>query len=436
MLDHARGQLKIDPQEGEGKSIATPRGRDDSIHQWYQIIMGFDWELVDHVIDLFAITPDHLVLDPFCGSGTTLVQCKKRGISSVGIDANPVCTFATRVKTSWHLEPDELRKYLRRTVSTADLLAQQYKSGSDLTLKYLIDSGMIERGWLSFHKAKKVIDLRSAIELLNLKPSVKKFFNLALISAVIDHIADIKFGPELYCLSSPKRAQVKKSFVDTAERMIDDIEEARSSGIRGAPANIITGDSRDHGVLRRAVPKGADFVITSPPYPAEHDYTRNTRLELVLLGHVQDKSDLRPLKRKMVRCHTKGIYKDDTDARYAARYPKVQRIAKRLDKRAEDYTDGFSKLYGRMVREYFGGMICHLRSAMKVLRPGGRCAYVIRDQQSLLGVYIDTPKILAAIAQSRSQGFKLQEVIEWKKSRGSTGVRTLIEKIVILRKSD
>jgi tRNA G10 N-methylase Trm11 len=63
----------------------------DAIHQWYQIIMGFDWKLVRFLIDRLEIGENHLVLDPFCGAGTTLVQCKKQGIRSVGIDANPVC---------------------------------------------------------------------------------------------------------------------------------------------------------------------------------------------------------------------------------------------------------------------------------------------------------------------------------------------------------
>jgi hypothetical protein len=87
-----------------------------------------------------------------------------------------------------------------------------------------------------------------------------------------------------------------------------------------------------------------------------------------------------------------------------------------------------------MVREYFGGMIFHLRNIHKALKPGGRCAYVIRDQQSLLGLYIDTPKVFEEVATSRAQGFELESMIEWKQSRGSTGERTLSEKIVVLRK--
>jgi hypothetical protein len=88
-----------------------------------------------------------------------------------------------------------------------------------------------------------------------------------------------------------------------------------------------------------------------------------------------------------------------------------------------------------MVQEYFGGMICHLRQMHDMLKPGARCAYVIRDQQSLLGLYIDTPGIFAELATASAQGFKLDDVVEWKRSKGSTGKRVLSEKIVILRKA-
>src|SRR5262245_54839703 len=94
----------------------------DAVHQWYQIIMGFDWKLVQHIIERLEIGPEHLVLDPFCGAGTTLVQCKKQGIRSVGIDANPVCTLASQVKTSWHLHPDRLRDLLADIVEQAEAI--------------------------------------------------------------------------------------------------------------------------------------------------------------------------------------------------------------------------------------------------------------------------------------------------------------------------
>lgn len=408
--------------------------QDDSVHQWYRIIMGFDWKLVQSVIDRLEVGPQHLVLDPFCGAGTTLVQCKKNGIRSVGIDANPVCTLASKVKTSWHLNSKELTELLDRIVDRA---ANEDESGDpedDLALEYLKSSGMIERGWLSLHKAKAILGIRAAIDAITMKPAQRSFFKLALVSALVGRIADIKFGPEVYCLSEPRRTAVVPSFRRLASTMIEDIENNRELSRRHIGSDVVLGDSRQAGLLKRVAPTGVDFVITSPPYPAEHDYTRNTRLELVVLQYVLSVADLRQLKRRMLRCHTKGIYKGDSDAHFAAKYPVVRRVAESLDHKAKTRTDGFSRLYGTMVREYFGGMISHLRGTMQTLRPGGRCAYVVRDQKSLLGEYIDTPGILVHIATSRAQGFRLDEVIEWKKSKGTTGTRVLREKILVFSK--
>jgi len=407
----------------------------DTIHQWYQIIMGFDWKLVNFLIEHLQIGSHHLVLDPFCGAGTTLVQCKKQGIQSVGIDANPVCTLASRVKTTWNLRPNRLHAILDDVLDEFESIQQSDEVCGDAALAYLRESGMIERGWLSLHKARKVLALNAAIETVQMSGAERRFFHLGLMSAVVDRIADIKFGPEVYCLKQPKRLHVIPHFTECITTMIDDIENVRRAEGMHAQTEVHLGDSRRSDVLKQARAKAADFLITSPPYPAEHDYTRSTRLELIMLGHVRARKDLRPLKQRMVRCHTKGIYKSDCEARYASRYKAVKEIARKLNWRARGHTDGFSKLYGRMVQEYFGGMVCHLRQMHAMLKPNAKCAYVIRDQQSLLGLYIDTPAIFAELATAPAQGFKLDDLIEWKRSKGSTGTRVLSEKIVILRKA-
>jgi hypothetical protein len=396
--------------------------------------MGFDWKIADFILDRLGVQPGQTVLDPFCGAGTTLVQSKKLGINSIGVDVNPVCLLASQVKTTWTLNPSVLSRTLERIIEYAVEIELEPSLNADPALHYLVDSGMIQRGWISFYKAKKIMALQQAIRRASTSIEHRKFFSLALVSAVVQRIADIRFGPEVYCLSEPKRSRVTASFRAIAEIMIMDLENVRATKTKPAFVRTILGDSRQRSILKTATLHGADFLCTSPPYPNEHDYTRCTRLELAILGHVRDKTELRELKRQMLRCNTKGIYKSDSDAQYSARHQSVQRIATELDKRAQNYSDGFSRLYGRMVREYFGGMVCHFRSVANAIPPGARCAYVVRDAQALLGVYIDTPGILAEIATSKEQGFQLEETIEWKRVKGTMGIRVLSEKILILRK--
>jgi len=73
---------------------------DRAAHDWYRFVLSFPPHLVRQYLERFGLDQRHTVLDPFSGTGTTLVECKKRGIPSIGIDAHPMACFASRVKTS------------------------------------------------------------------------------------------------------------------------------------------------------------------------------------------------------------------------------------------------------------------------------------------------------------------------------------------------
>ena len=64
--------------------------RDKAIHDWYRFVLSFPPHLVREYISKFNIKPDQCILDPFAGTGTTIVEAKKQGICAVGIEANPV----------------------------------------------------------------------------------------------------------------------------------------------------------------------------------------------------------------------------------------------------------------------------------------------------------------------------------------------------------
>src|SRR5437016_5964802 len=74
---------------------------DRSIHQWFRFVLSFPPHLVRDYLERFRIGPTQIVLDPFCGTGTTVVECKKLGIPSFGTEANPMAHFAAQVKVNW-----------------------------------------------------------------------------------------------------------------------------------------------------------------------------------------------------------------------------------------------------------------------------------------------------------------------------------------------
>src|SRR5262249_20726448 len=99
---------------------------DRPVHGWYRFVLSFPPHLVREYLRRFDIGDGDRVLDPFCGTGTVLVECKKRGIASVGIEANPLPAFAAAVKVDWRPDPDGLVQHAERVAAavSAELAAQ------------------------------------------------------------------------------------------------------------------------------------------------------------------------------------------------------------------------------------------------------------------------------------------------------------------------
>jgi len=91
------------------------RAEDRLAHDWYRFVLSFPPHLIRNYAERFGLTSGATVLDPFCGTGTTLVECKKLGINSSGIERNPMAWFASRVKLDWKVDPDGLMKHAMDT---------------------------------------------------------------------------------------------------------------------------------------------------------------------------------------------------------------------------------------------------------------------------------------------------------------------------------
>jgi len=72
-------------------------------------VLSFPPHLVREYLERFR--PSHQVLDPFCGIGTTLVECGKLGVPAAGVQANPVACLASRAKTDWSPDSTELLEH-------------------------------------------------------------------------------------------------------------------------------------------------------------------------------------------------------------------------------------------------------------------------------------------------------------------------------------
>lgn len=417
---------KIDPQ-------------DKAFHEWYRFVLSFPPHLVRDYLRDFGLTNQHTVLDPFCGTGTTLVESKLCGIPSVGIEANPFAHFASSVKLDWHIDPEILLERSQHVAKTTLEILREH--GIDDLMPFTGDSSTLPLQRLSDDENQLLLtDSISPVPLhksLILLEQLKEYREeeiyrhqlLALAKALVFQISNLHFGPEIGVSKAKLDTPVVSAWLTEIEKMANDLRQRPST--TNIKSEVHLADSRQIDTLLK--PDTIDAVITSPPYPNEKDYTRTTRLESVLLGFVSNKTELRGLKKTLMRSNTRNVYKGDDDDQWVSEYPEIQRIAETIEQRRIELgkTSGFEKLYGKVTRLYFGGMARHLASLRPILRPGAQLAYVVGDQTSYLQVMIRTGQLLAEIAQTL--GYELVRIDLFRTRLATATKEQLREEVVILR---
>ena len=416
-------------------------------HKWYRFVLSFPPHLVRTYLQQFGVRRGQRVLDPFCGTGTTLVECKKLGIGSVGIEANPMAHFSSEVKLDWRPDPDGLSEHAQSIADKA--LAELRADGLDDEDVPFFANGektgeprrdsMLRRlpsdsQKLLLSDSISPLPLHKTLILLDWirKRTDERYHRhelLALAKALVCSISNLHFGPEVGVGPPKLDAPVVFGWLAEIDAIAADLR--RLQRLPHVAAIVHHADARRLQEFLR--PASIDAVMTSPPYPNEKDYTRTTRLESVLLGLIRNKSELRELKHRMVRSNTRGVYKGDNDDQWVAGHPEIQRIAKAIEKRRIELgkTSGFERLYPRVTKLYFGGMARHLGELRSVLRRGANLAYVVGDQASYLRVMIRTGQLLGQIAQSL--GYELLGIDLFRTRLATATKEQLREEVVLLR---
>lgn len=405
------------------------RYEDRAFHDWYRFVLSYPPHFVKDYLDRFGADDQQVVLDPFCGTGTTIVECKKRGVPSIGIEVNPVAYFACQVKTDWSPDPDALVEHARCIADAARARISRSSTDShQLRRLPTEEEALLLKNSISPLPLHKSLILRDLLQDQQ-GTGFERHEALAFATALVSSISNLHFGPEVGVGKPKHDAPVVDSWLQQVYKQASDIR--RFAQTCGGKATVHHADARTANLI--LAPRSVDIVLTSPPYPNEKDYTRTTRLEAVMLGLIRSKADLRALKSHQVRSNTRGVYKTDNDDSWVEGYESIQRLAESIEAKriALGKTSGFERMYSRVTKLYFGGMARHLAELRPALRPGAKLAYVVGDQASYLRIMIRTGQILAEIAASL--GYEVMG-IDLFRTRLATATREqLREEVLLLR---
>ncbi len=394
------------------------------IHKWYNYLEEFPYSLIEKKINEYRLNSDALVVDPFCGSGTTLVSANLFNLDAIGFDTNPLMAFISRVKTTWDIDLLKLKKTI---INVAETFLNRVKDIDKIKFKNDFMSVMPKKEinqWLSPVLQKEVSLLKDIINQVK-NEEIKNLLLVAMSKSCFD-ASYVSLCPGTTFYPFRDKEEFWDLFSKKTVQMYNDLKLSQEHNNFGK-SKIINDTCLN---AQKYVDKDSiDFIITSPPYPNDLEYTRQTRLELYLLDFVRSMEDIQQIKRTMAKGSTKLIFKESNSEQYIHNFQYVIEISNKIYQQTKDKKWGFD--YPRMVREYFGDMYLCLKEIYPLLRDGSHFLLVVGDQ-TVKGVLIPVGDILINMAKSIGYNNCRKELFRMRRSTGHN--IPLPEEIVILEK--
>jgi DNA modification methylase len=377
--------ITINNSEVNLSSLVSPRkDKDKPIYRWHSFKHSYSKELVDTFINEFHLDNKSRVIDPFVGGGTTLLACKEKNINAIGIDILPFSIFLTKTK---------LQEYNKDELNRVFNLLQSKIESNNVNNYEMPDIPLIKKAFRQ-EIWNEVLFIKNQI--LTIKSKIyKDFFLLALLSILESVSNTTKAGGFLRITKRRiKKGLVKRRFYDYASFMINDIPSKNNNRKIKLNIKALKGDARKLNISEKF-----DAVITSPPYPNRHDYTRIYALELIA-NFINCNDELKKLRYKTLRSHVEAreLYSSNG-------YKKPKELIAIIKKIETNGTNN-PQIIG-MIEGYFEDMYLAIKEMKKVLKKDGEIALVVSNVR-FSGINIPVDEILGKIGEN--VGLQLKEI--------------------------
>jgi SAM-dependent methyltransferase len=333
------------------------------VHRWFWFPHSFSPQLVDEILRVYPLPPRGSVLDPFVGAGTTVRRACDLGYRAVGVDLSPLSVFVSQAKLAC-LDKGRLEAQLRRildyepAVRLPALPARLTRAFTDKELRHLLG-------------------LRHRISAL--PEDAASFFRLALLRVQQRVSRAAPDGGWFRWVEKGDQSRlIARWFEEQARLQIEDIEPNRK-----ACASVFLDDAR----RLRYVRGHFDLVITSPPYPNRHDYSRIFHIELLSLG--LNDEEIRHIRHHALRSNIEAKSPQLPTDGYRPPAKLLKALAALPSK-----TD---PRVSAMLQGYFQDLWLTLKALNRQLKHNAICVFVVGNVRHG-GVMIDVDEILIELA--------------------------------------
>lgn len=363
-------------------------------HDYHRYPAKFIPQLVERLIDEYIHHKDAYINDPFMGCGTTIVTAISRGFKASGTEINKIAYLITKVKST-PIEPEYLNKKIEQFLNRLKFLDEAQNSLFSEKVEPLIPENHIDRINYWFTEENK-INLGKILNIIHDEDDeiIRNFFLVAF-----SHILKIC---SIWLQGSTKPTRdLKKKPANPYEVLIKHIKKMQKGNdifYKIVPdkvkknineyLNIKIGDARQQPVPDESI----DLIITSSPYVTSYEYADLHQLSTIWLDLADD---LAEYKKQFIGTSCKKYV--DRKLRSSIAMDIVDKMYKKNRRNASD------------IKTFFIEMEEVFDESFRILKPGGRCCYVIGNTR-LKGIDILNAEIFAECLQY--SGFKLDRIIK------------------------
>jgi hypothetical protein len=362
------------------------------VHRWFRYSAGFSAAWAESVIKEARSQGETRVLDPFAGSGTTLLVAENAGVEAMGVEAHPFVWRVARGKLFRRTDHDVYKQLTRRIRTLAE------KCAAD-TNHY---PALIQKCYTPAALAKLDSLRRSLFQVEEESPAwALAWLTLASILRTTSFVGTAQWQ---YVLPKKEKKRTADPFdaFDAAVHQIAGDMRFSAEQVKGPQASLFREDARTCA----SVPdRFATLVVTSPPYPNNYDYADATRLELCFFGEINGWGDLQGAVRDhLIRSCSQHVPQKAVALssvlaakELAPLQPQLGEVCEQLGTIRE--TKGGKKTYHLMVACYFFDLAQVWTALRRVCTSPSRVCFVIGDSAPY-GVYVPVMEWLGKLALS------------------------------------